>query len=977
MNIRTKTFLIVGALFIVAFSGIALLVSYFMSRSNNQLDTQATLDSIRRAYNIIDNEQMDVKDLATDWAEWNETYQFAHDKNPNYVTSNYDYSTFFNNHLNLVAILNSEGQLIFSKHYSWNSDGSNSLSETDVPAELFYFLSPGSPLLSSQSENLGVKGIISLSGSAMIMASQSILTSKGTGPSAGTLIIGRYFDSHELGRLYSLYNTSIHSYRVNDPSLPADFAQALENLRKDSTMYVQKIDGSNIFGYALTRDIDGQPSCIFKIENSRILYAQARENISYFTLSLLLLGVLFIIVILVTLEKFVISRISKLSASVNNIGLKGDPSSRVALPGKDELSGLATSINGMLSSLEKSRQLQKESESFNSALLRDSPNPIEVLNPEGSIRYVNPALEKITGYSEAQLINRKPPFPWWTNYDTQRFSADLNEISSGGLQKQEKHFRRSNGNSFWVETTSTSIQQENQVQYYISSWVDITERKQAEAALKASEIRFRELAQLLPELVFEIDLEGNLNFVNRVAFSVFGYPNEEASHLKLSDMIAPEDRNEFNRNMQNIIAGEISSNTEYIALRKNGTRFPAFVHATTIKNEFAEQTGLRGILVDITTQKEIESELRTSEEFSSSLRDNAPYPIMVINPDTSIRYVNSALEKLSGFSSSELVGCKIPYPFSPLDDPRSGQTLTENVLKSFKIESVLVKKNGDSFYVDITSSPIMKGNQVNYVLSIWVDITSQKLASEQLEQLYQREKTLREDLQAEIRSRTEFTRALVHELKTPLTPIMASSELLVEELTTEPLSGLARNVHQGAENMNRRVDEMLDLARGEMGVLKVNINPVDMVRLLNEISKYMEPHARISGQTLTVNIPDSLPIVMADDDRVRQILFNLISNSIKYSQPGGYIQITAHATQKELVIEVHDSGRGMTTEEQKKLFQPYYRIEGRERLSGLGLGLALSKNLVELQNGRIWVVSKKGEGSIFAFTLPLRTENQK
>ena len=975
MNIRTKTFLIVGAVFVVAFSGIAVLVSYFMSRSNNQLDTQATLDSVRRAYNIIENDKVDLNNLTIDRAEWNDTYQFAQDKNQNYITSNYAYSTFLNNRLNLVAITNSEGQLIFSRHYRWNSDGSNSLSETDVPAEISYFLSPGSPLLNTQSGKSGVQGLISLPDSAMVVASQSILTSEGTGPSAGTLIMGRYFDSHELNRLYSLYNTMIRSYRINDPALPPDYSQALEKLLNDSSMYVQNITGNNIAGYALLSDINGQPSCIFKIENSRILYTQAQENISYFTLSLLLLGVLFIIVILVTLEKFVISRISKLSASVNNIGHKGDPSSRVALPGKDELSGLATSINGMLSGLEKSRQLQKESEAFNSALLRDSPNPIEVLNPEGSIRYVNPALENITGYSEAQLINRKPPFPWWTNYDTQQFSTDLNEISSRGLQKQEQHFRRSNGNSFWVEITSTSIQQDSQVQYYISSWVDITERKQAEAALKASEIRFRELAQLLPELVFEMDLEGNLNFVNRVAFSVFGYPGEESSHLKLSDLIAPENRDEFYRNIQNIIAGEISSNTEYTALRKNGTRFPAFVHATPIKNEFGEQTGLRGILVDITTQKEIESELRTSEEFSSSLRDNAPYPIMVINPDTSIRYVNSALEKLSGFSSAELVGCKIPYPFSPLDRPESDQTLTENVLKSFKIESILVKKNGDSFYVDITSTPIMKDNQIKYVLSIWVDITSQKLASEQLEQLYQREKTLREDLQAEIRSRTEFTRALVHELKTPLTPIMASSELLVEELTTEPLSGLARNVHQGAENMNRRVDEMLDLARGEMGVLKVNINPVDMVRLLNEITKYMEPHARNSRQTLTISIPDKLPIVMADDDRVRQILINLISNSIKYSQPGGHIQITAHATQKELVIEVHDSGRGMTTEEQKKLFQPYYRIEGRERLSGLGLGLALSKNLVELQNGQIWVVSQKGEGSIFAFTLPLRIEN--
>ncbi len=128
----------------------------------------------------------------------------------------------------------------------------------------------------------------------------------------------------------------------------------------------------------------------------------------------------------------------------------------------------------------------------------------------------------------------------------------------------------------------------------------------------------------------------------------------------------------------------------------------------------------------------------------------------------------------------------------------------------------------------------MEGDNIKYILAIWVDITAQKLANEELEKLYQREKNLREALQAEIRSRTEFTRALVHELKTPLTPIMASSELLVEELTEEPLVSLARNVHRGAENMNRRVDELLDLARGEVGMLKVNLNPVDPEILLRK-----------------------------------------------------------------------------------------------------------------------------------------------
>jgi two-component system, sensor histidine kinase len=1101
LKIRTKTFIIIASLFVIAFFIMAFILDRFMSVNNNQLDIRNTRDILVRAMNIIETDQKDLENLVVDWAEWDDTYQYVKKPDPGYIRSNYDYSTFFNNRLNLSAIIDSQGNLINVQYYQWLSESQDqtySLVKSDLPEQLRTYLAAGSPLLSKPAEISGLRGLVDISGHILMVASHSIVTTDGSSPIAGTLIIGRFLDSHELSRLYSTYNLQIEAFMVNAVDLPPDYSSALGNLEQGSATLVQDLSNNRKAGYALLTDIHGQPIGIFKIENDRNLFLQAQEDIGYFSLSLLVFGLLFIIVIWVVLEKLVISRISSLSENVNRIGSAGDLSARVALPGKDELSGLAANINTMLTSIEKSRQLQRESETFSSALLQDSPNPILVINPDASIRYVNPALEHITGYSEAQLINRKPPFPWWVSENGLQFVNDLKEIAAGGIQKQEKRFSKPDATFFWVETTTTSIQQDQQVKYYISSWVDITERKQAEVALKGSENRFRELAELLPELVFETNKEGNLIFVNRIVFNVFGYLNEESSHLKLTDLIAPEGRSGLLHNMRNIMDGETSGNTEYTALRKDGTRFPAFVHATPTRDELGEVAGLRGILVDITTQKHIESELRASEEFassllsnspnpilvsnrdssiryinpalekltgyssmdligkgapypwwidappslisavnaefearneekcyrkkngekfwitltnspfiengilqyfvgnwvditerqkaetalkeseefSSSLQDNSPYPIMVINPDNSIRYVNSALEKLSGFSASELIGRCLPYPFvNTADCVAESRILPDNILTSYKTETVLHNHNGESFYVSISSTPILKDNNLNYVLSIWIDITAQKIASEQLEKLYQREKNLREELQVEIRSRTEFTRALVHELKTPLTPIMASSELLVEELTTEPLLGLARNVHRGAENMNRRVDEMLDLARGDVGMLKVNINPVDIVRILKETYKYMEPLARSNGQALTIDVPEKLPIILADDDRVRQVLFNLINNSVKYSLPGGKIRISAQVVNHEMVVAVEDTGRGMSTTDQEKLFQPYYRIEGREHLSGLGLGLALSKKLVELQNGRIWVVSQKGQGSTFSFTLPLKTDD--
>jgi PAS domain S-box-containing protein len=368
---------------------------------------------------------------------------------------------------------------------------------------------------------------------------------------------------------------------------------------------------------------------------------------------------------------------------------------------------------------------------------------------------------------------------------------------------------------------------------------------------------------------------------------------------------------------------------------------------------------------------------RESEEFSSSLLINSPYPIVVIYPDKSIRYVNPAFEAVTGFTLKELAGRNVPYPWWPADT--NGQHLINfntRFNEPYQTEIMLQRKTGESFWVHINHFIIKDGDTIRFYLSIWMDITEQKLAREELEKLYQREKSVREQLQVEITSRTEFTRAMVHELKTPLTPILASSELLVEELTEEPLLGLAKNVHRGAENMNKRVDELLDLARGEIGMLKINPKPVDLGKLLLEVFKDMELVVQNSGQSFTLELKNELPITMADDDRVRQILLNLINNAIKYSSPGGKITIRAGVQDSNIQVDVQDTGRGISEDEQKNLFQPYYRIEGRERLSGLGLGLTLSKKLVELHGGHIWVTSKKGVGSTFSFSFPLQTKIQ-
>ena len=264
------------------------------------------------------------------------------------------------------------------------------------------------------------------------------------------------------------------------------------------------------------------------------------------------------------------------------------------------------------------------------------------------------------------------------------------------------------------------------------------------------------------------------------------------------------------------------------------------------------------------------------------------------------------------------------------------------------------------------------------VLGHTMDITEREAAQEILADAYEKERKARKDLEAEVQRRVEFTRALVHELKTPLTPIMSSSELLTSGLKLEPWLSVAKNILRGAANLNRRIDELLDVARGEIGRLRIRPARVNVMRLLQQIAGEMMSVAAANGQSLNVELPPYLPAVWGDDDRLRQIVLNLLINATKFTPEGGKITLRARENDQHILFQVEDTGRGILVEDQRNLFQAYHRqADEQENLSGLGLGLYLCKLLVDLHGGKIWAESFPGRGTTFSFTIPIhQTEKE-
>jgi len=255
------------------------------------------------------------------------------------------------------------------------------------------------------------------------------------------------------------------------------------------------------------------------------------------------------------------------------------------------------------------------------------------------------------------------------------------------------------------------------------------------------------------------------------------------------------------------------------------------------------------------------------------------------------------------------------------------------------------------------------------------EIAERKRIESELQKLYSQEKELRRELEAQIRQRIEFTRALVHELKTPLTALLPASDMLTAGIKEEPYATLVRNIQLGTLHLNKRITELLDLARGEIGMLRLKCRPIELLQLLKDVADYVTPEAAKKQQSLVLDLPPSLPTIRGDQDRLQQVLLNLLDNACKFTPGGGRITLKARLEESTIVVEVQDTGPGISREKQKRLFKPYYKRESdEEQFSGLGLGLALCKTLVQLHGGQIWVESNEGNGSTFGFSLP--TEKQ-
>ncbi|MFH1560135.1 MAG: CHASE4 domain-containing protein [Chloroflexota bacterium] len=357
MTLRKKTFLMLGVTLISLFGVLFVISRVIVLGGFADQEKQDTHRSVERVLSALDNDLFTLDTTTRDWASWDDTYDFIQNGDEDYIESNLGDPTFITLRLNLMQYIDALGNIVFEKAYDLNEER-----QIPIPEGLHQHLSTDDILLNHLELDSSATGLLSLPEGPMLVASLPILTSEDQGPIRGTLIFGRFLNTTEVQRLAQTTFYSLVAHELRDPQMPPDFQVALSSLSEESPIFARTLTSQTVAGYALLQDIYDEPVLVLRADIPRDIYARGRTTVNFFMGALLTAVLVFGVVILLLLDRLVLSRLARLSADVNHISASSNPTARVSVAGRDELSDLGSTINGMLGALERSQAEYKRVE---------------------------------------------------------------------------------------------------------------------------------------------------------------------------------------------------------------------------------------------------------------------------------------------------------------------------------------------------------------------------------------------------------------------------------------------------------------------------------------------------------------------------------------------------------------------------------------------------------------------------------------
>ena len=643
--------------------------------------------------------------------------------------------------------------------------------------------------------------------------------------------------------------------------------------------------------------------------------------------------------------------------------------------GRESLRDLAALVMDELLLRRTTADLQEEQKRFENAFLF-SPIGLALVRPDGSWLRVNRAFCQIVGYSSEELLA--------TNFQAITHPDDLDadvefmrQMLAGEIAnyRMEKRYIRKDGEVVWTELNASIVRSENgQPLYNIAQIKNITEQRQNEERLRLLEsIVVNANDAILVTEAEPIDLPGpRILYANEAFLRGSGYSLEEVIGKTPRILQSPKTPREPLDKIRAALKKWQPVEVEILNCRKDGSEYGVELSIVPVANEKGWYTHWVSIQRDVTERRKNEAAFRESEARKTAIVENSLDAIVTMNADGEVVEWNRAAEQIFGYARDEVVGqdmAELIVPPGLREAHRSSrerylQTGEKGILNQ-RIEVPGLRKDGQEIAVELVVVRLPTEGETLFA-GFMRDLTDQKRAESDL-------LAAKEEAERANNAKSEFLSRISHELRTPLNAILGFSQIIQMEEEAGPLRETVDDIYDAGKHLLALINEVLDISRIESGQLALSREPVSVAEVMDEALALIAPLASQRQLTIeTAEVLESKAFVFADRQRLVQCLINLLANAVKYNRDGGRIEIACRAVgETGWHISIEDTGNGIDADQMERLWTPFDRL-GAERgnVEGTGLGLALTKRLIEQMDGELGVESTPSVGSTFWIELP-------
>ncbi len=985
MSLRTKTLLLTLGCIVLFFAVLYGSTQLIILQSFYRLERQQAHRDLNRVVDAINNDRRAISQAVSDWAIWDDSYQFIADGNQEFVQTNLPLQTFVNLKLNLIAFVDPTGRLVFGQFYHEEQQTLESAS-----ACLESHLLPNSPLMLRAQSDSSFGGILMTDNGPLLFSAHPILHRSKGGSPRGVLILGRALEDDEFAYYSAITHVVARAFRVDGQDLPEDVLKAKSHLTGFDPWHFQAYDREVAAGYFLLKDYLGQPALILRINFPRELMTEALKTAKVFFYMLLGCSLLFSLLFLILLEKGLISRLTGLNQAVTEIAVGGDLTVRVPDYGRDEVASLAGRINALLATIEKSAYEQKryaenleklfEEVKINESMLRNifdaSPDGIAIADMDGVFLNCNQAALDLQGCSDRSELIGRNLIDQLIPKERARVLAILRDIArQGSLKDFETLFLKKNGKIFECEVSLGAVKGvADQPACLVTIIRDISERKQAEKVLTLSEQRYRLLFERSLAGVYRTSLDGRILEVNDTLMHILGFNSrEEMIQCRVQDFY--EEGNEREKFLSLLWEKGSISNYQHELLRADGSKAWILENATMLIGEEDEPLIIQGTIIDISDLKKIEDELRRLEERYRQLLESNPTGIFRLSLDPKTLKLqrldcNEAHARILGYTSrDELMGVDLAKSLGASPEVQAALKQILETKSLLHHEVPLHKKDGSIVWVLANATYAHGEDGMGLIEGTLIDITEWRSTRE-----HQNAEKIKETEEAQRAAMALMAAGLAHNLISPLQGIMNSVEIL--QLMHEDLPHLD-DIMQQAQRLSSMINGIISKTRQEQDLHEQEI---DLNRLLiQELDYYGNDLVFKHEIEKSYDFDSRLPTVRGVYCEFSQAFMNIIKNAVDamHGRDEKRLRVVTQALPEGgIIVEISDSGSGIAPEHVDRIFDPFFTtkpLAGKQdngEPTGTGLGLSSVKQLLEKYQASIKVDSAPGQGTTFRIHIP-------